>query len=40
MIYPIKDVALLGVYYNGSLADELSMDQLAENICNLITVIE
>ena len=40
MIYPIKDVAILGVYYNGSLADELSMDQLAENICNLITVIE
>ena len=40
MIYPIKDVALLGVYYNGSLAVVLSMVQLAEKICNLITVIE
>lgn len=40
MIYPIDNTTFLGVYYNGSFVDELGMDQLAENICNLITVIQ
>ena len=40
MAYKINDTALLGVFYKGVLADKLGMDQLAENIAGLITVIQ
>lgn len=36
----IKDGIFIGAIYDGPLMDELGIDQLAENICNLITVIE
>ena len=40
LVYKISDKAILGVFYKGPLAEKLGNDQLAQNICNLITVIE
>lgn len=40
VICHIKDGIFIGAMYDGSLMDELGSDQLAQNICNLITVIE
>ena len=36
----IKDGIFIGATYDGPLMDELGIDQVAQNICNLITVIE
>ena len=40
VICHIKDGIFIGATYDGPLMDELGIDQLAENIRNLITVIE
>ena len=40
LAYNINDDTYLAVVYKGPLAEKLGIDQLAENICNLITVIE
>ena len=40
VICHIKDGIFIGAIYDGPLMDELGVDQLARNICNLITVIE
>ena len=40
VVYNIKEDYYLLVTYRGPLAEKLGIDQLAQNICNLITVIE
>lgn len=40
LIYEINSEALLQVQYTGPLADELGLEQIAENLYNIIEVIE
>ena len=40
LAYNINDDTYLAVIYKGPLAEKLGIDQLAENICNLFTVID